>query len=77
MISMESRIKRGVIKQLAFVLHAPESWSNYSFQPFSTFFDHFKPFSTKKVETAEKSSSTSFRVRAAPESWSKYTKQGV
>ena len=27
------------------VLHAPKSWSNYFFQPFSTFFAHFKPFS--------------------------------
>ena len=27
------------------VLAAPESWSNYFFQPFSTFFVDFKPFS--------------------------------
>ena len=34
---------------------------------FSTFFAHFK------LKTAEKSVSTSFRVPAAPESWSKCT----
>ena len=27
------------------VLRAPKSWSNYFFQPFSTFFVHFNPFS--------------------------------
>ena len=27
------------------VLAAPESWPNYFFQPFLTFFEHFKPFS--------------------------------
>ena len=42
------------------VLRAPESCSNYFFQPFSTF-------------SVEKSILTSFQVHAAPEIWSKYT----
>ena len=39
------------------VLGAPESWSNYFFLPFSTFFADFKPLSlkwTKKVENVWK-----------------------
>ena len=47
-------------------------WSNYFFQPFSTFFVHFKPF---LVISQLKSTnvSISFWVRAAPNSCSKYT----
>ena len=69
------------------VLHAPESWSKHFFQPFSTFFLLFKPFSVisrlkslknvrlkiKGWKRLKKSVSTNFRVRAAPKNWSKYT----
>ena len=60
---------------------APESWSNYFFQPFSTCF--FLIFNceitvkglklTKKVEKGWKSNLTCFKVHAEPKSWSKYT----
>ena len=74
------------------VLCAPESWSNYFFQPFSTFFVNFKTFSVisrpeinkkhikmnkKRLNTAEKCSLASIRVCAAPGSWSKYTTDKV
>ena len=106
------------------VLHAPESWSNYLFsaifnlfRSFFTFFSgtplgsrpafacrpalksrqkqvflfifrHFSVISAvkslkkvwneqKRLKTAEKSVSTSFWVRTAPKSWSKYTTKGL
>ena len=54
-----------------------QSWSKYFFDPLSTFFllmlkKYLENKLTKKVENGSKSISTSFRLRAAPESWSKY-----
>ena len=60
------------------VLHAPKNWLKHFFQPFSTSFVHFKPFSVishlKLAKTILKWTivSTSFRVPPAPKSWSKY-----
>ena len=54
------------------VLRTPESWLNYFFQLFSTFFVHLNHFQWFHVWN-QQSSSTSFWVRAAPESWLKYT----
>ena len=55
------------------VLAAPESWSNYFFQPFSTFFVDFKPFSvlksTKNVWKWTKKCFF-FHILPAPHSWS-------
>ena len=69
------------------VLSALEGWSNYFFSAvfnlvfsFETFFSDFLPKinkkclkEEKKLKTAEKSSSTRFRVHPPPESWSKHT----
>ena len=59
------------------VVQAPKSWSNYFFQPFSTFFVLFKPFSVILCLRSTVWSSllcilTSFWVLRSPESWSNY-----
>ena len=63
------------------VLRAPESWLKFFFQPFSTFFLNFKcfliNFCLKSLKRAQKNISTSFRVCASPEIWSKYTTSGL
>ena len=52
---------------------AARNWNlKHFFQQFSTFFVIFKLFSRIRLKTAEKNVSTSFRVHAAPKSWSKY-----
>ena len=63
------------------VLRSPKSWLNYFFQPFSIFLFFLNPLQWVHPWNQQKNlkinkrkiSLTSFRVRAAPKSWLKYT----